>query len=300
MSNTAEVLETKVCNKCGIEKYVTEFTFRKETGKYRNQCKACVKETNNQTNLRIIAEGLPEGKVCSKCKEYKLSTEFSLHKGRIRSNCKECEHKHYESDLINNRIKKRDYSRIHSVAKNEYQKVRYQDNKEQILAECKARYELNKESIQLWHKQYYIDNPDKYIEKLTKAQIRNQGTEQRLITKERALKYKKKNPEVVAISTQNHRAMKLGAPGKLTLVSIRALRVTQNNLCHYCEVSIADYYEIEHAQPMSKNGTNYIENIRLSCLPCNRSKGVKTEQQFFDFMRAKDHIETLALLKYWR
>ena len=33
----------KVCSKCKIEKNISDFTFRNDTNKYRNQCKECVK-----------------------------------------------------------------------------------------------------------------------------------------------------------------------------------------------------------------------------------------------------------------
>lgn len=33
--------ETKVCNKCGEEKELNEFSFRRDNGKYRNECKKC-------------------------------------------------------------------------------------------------------------------------------------------------------------------------------------------------------------------------------------------------------------------
>lgn len=34
-------IETKVCSECGVEKLTTDFTFRKDNQKYRNECKEC-------------------------------------------------------------------------------------------------------------------------------------------------------------------------------------------------------------------------------------------------------------------
>ena len=34
-------METKVCNRCGKEKPITEFCYRKKEGVYRNPCKEC-------------------------------------------------------------------------------------------------------------------------------------------------------------------------------------------------------------------------------------------------------------------
>lgn len=42
-------MRIKICTKCGIEKPLTEFSFRKDTDKYHNACKVCI---NNQARKR--------------------------------------------------------------------------------------------------------------------------------------------------------------------------------------------------------------------------------------------------------
>jgi len=37
-------VETKICNICGVEKPINDFSFRKDSGKYRLSCKECIKE----------------------------------------------------------------------------------------------------------------------------------------------------------------------------------------------------------------------------------------------------------------
>ena len=48
-------METKVCNKCGIEKPIEDFQFRKDTNSYRHACKECVNKkkikTTKKTNV---------------------------------------------------------------------------------------------------------------------------------------------------------------------------------------------------------------------------------------------------------
>jgi len=34
-------MKSKICTICGKEKYLSEFSFRKDSGKYRNECKKC-------------------------------------------------------------------------------------------------------------------------------------------------------------------------------------------------------------------------------------------------------------------
>ena len=57
----------KICICCGLEKDITEFSFRKDTNKYRNQCKDCRKKREKQR--KIENESKIKEKVCPICKE---------------------------------------------------------------------------------------------------------------------------------------------------------------------------------------------------------------------------------------
>jgi len=39
-------------------------------------------------------------------------------------------------------------------------------------------------------------------------------------------------------------------------------------------------YQVEHAQPVSRGGTDAPDNLRLACEECNRHKGMLTEAEF--------------------
>lgn len=43
-SSEVEGMRTKVCRLCGVEKPISEFYFRKDSGRYRSECKACFKD----------------------------------------------------------------------------------------------------------------------------------------------------------------------------------------------------------------------------------------------------------------
>lgn len=52
-------MHTKICTKCNIEKELSEFHFRKDNNKYRNECKSCWAERKKawrQANQEQIAE----------------------------------------------------------------------------------------------------------------------------------------------------------------------------------------------------------------------------------------------------
>lgn len=52
--------------------------------------------------------------------------------------------------------------------------------------------------------------------------------------------------------------------------------------CHYCAVSLELFgdWHIEHQTPRSRGGADRLDNMVASCVPCNRSKGSKTEHEF--------------------
>ena len=45
-------MESKTCKKCNIEKDISDFSFRKDTQKYRNQCQYCIKLINKEYQIR--------------------------------------------------------------------------------------------------------------------------------------------------------------------------------------------------------------------------------------------------------
>ncbi len=53
-----------------------------------------------------------------------------------------------------------------------------------------------------------------------------------------------------------------------------------NKLCEYCLSPLdfsPDPFSVEHIFPISKGGTNDLENLALSCQGCNGFKSVKTD-----------------------
>lgn len=58
-------METKKCKECGKELPLDKFEFRKDTGKYRNQCRDCL---NKKKRERYIGKHIKiETKICKEC-----------------------------------------------------------------------------------------------------------------------------------------------------------------------------------------------------------------------------------------
>ena len=88
----------KVCNRCLLVKSLGEFykhPFNKDG--YDNRCKPCFLELQKERRRRREKGELPyriiDEKVCSRCKQKKPVSQFSIHNGmadRLNSYCKEC------------------------------------------------------------------------------------------------------------------------------------------------------------------------------------------------------------------
>lgn len=43
-------------------------------------------------------------------------------------------------------------------------------------------------------------------------------------------------------------------------------------------------WEVDHSNPVSRGGTDYLRNLVPSCVPCNRSKSDLTSREFSRFI----------------
>ena len=63
-----------------------------------------------------------------------------------------------------------------------------------------------------------------------------------------------------------------------------------NGYCYHCEKKLVwrNYgvkdgkggWEVDHSIPKSKGGTDHLNNLVPSCIPCNRNKGDQTSRQY--------------------
>jgi 5-methylcytosine-specific restriction endonuclease McrA len=65
---------------------------------------------------------------------------------------------------------------------------------------------------------------------------------------------------------------------------------SQPKICHWCGVNCAEKFDIDHVVPISKGGKHELENLVISCAPCNRRKRNKLPEEFV----AKYHLAPLA------
>ena len=77
-----------------------------------------------------------------------------------------------------------------------------------------------------------------------------------------------KNPALFIASAQRRNAKLKGVEQKL--VTCKDYLRMQRMSCIYCQSN--DRIEIDHIQPIHRNGRHSIGNLAPACLPCNRSK----------------------------
>src|SRR5207237_14405 len=95
--------------------------------------------------------------------------------------------------------------------------------------------------------------------------------------------YNRANPEVVRAKWQNYRARRAAAQGSFTAKQWLELVAQYHRRCAYCgEQAIL---VVEHRVPLSRGGTNSINNILPACRPCNYRKHRLSDDEFRTRMR---------------
>ena len=135
----------------------------------------------------------------------------------------------------------------------------------------------NQEYILAYNKQYHLDHREERI--AYNKRWREEHPE--YLVKGR--QWKADHPETRSIYRHNYDARVKGNGGIHTFGELNALFASQNYLCYYCNKPLAEYH-IDHKIPVSKGGTNDIENIAISCPSCNLSKYNKTADEFLGLM----------------
>jgi 5-methylcytosine-specific restriction endonuclease McrA len=90
-------------------------------------------------------------------------------------------------------------------------------------------------------------------------------------------KWAKENPLKNKISHLNNQAKRRQAEGSFTCEEWETKKKEYNYFCSACgkqepEIKLS----VDHIQPLSRGGTNYIDNIQPLCMPCNSRKNAKT------------------------
>lgn len=142
-------------------------------------------------------------------------------------------------------------------------KAYYRANRERILANVKAHSILNREKILAYQADYYEANTE--------------------TVKSRVNRYRKNNPDKKRHLENRRRASKFENGGSHTLAQRLEKFEILGNVCFYCQKPKP--LTVDHNIPLSRGGTDNIENILPACRSCNSKKNAMTTEEFLAKMK---------------
>jgi 5-methylcytosine-specific restriction endonuclease McrA len=132
-------------------------------------------------------------------------------------------------------------------------------------------YARNPEKFKKRSAEFRKNNPEKVKISLSNKEYKKKYRKNH---KEIITQHRKNNPEKYSAYKQNRRARELNVEGTFTAKEWKDLCKSYGNKCACC--GKRRKLTIDHVIPISKGGTNYIENIQPLCGSCNSSKGTKS------------------------
>ena len=133
--------------------------------------------------------------------------------------------------------------------------------------------ERNRDKVKTYLKKYYKENKDRFRELNREWHKNHPG-----YAASQARKWSRENREaylLMKLRNENiRRGRKQGNGGTFTVQEWIDLCTMYNQTCLSC--GVIGPLTIDHIIPISKGGSNFIENIQPLCSKCNSSKGTRS------------------------
>jgi len=159
---------------------------------------------------------------------------------------------------------------IRKIINRAKQKEYYNNHKDQ----CRKYINVDKQRVN--SRTYLRNHPDKA--RLNAKRWRENNPEK---AKEVVKRWRNNNPEKMRLIDKRKKFRRRNAIGNFTFKEWENKLKEFNNCCAYCKKPLNENeITIDHKIPLSRGGTNYIENLVPSCMSCNSKKGKRTPEEF--------------------
>lgn len=225
-------------------------------------------------------------KSCSKCGNiHPLTSEFfkpvSHHKDGYSSHCRNCIRADGREYMRNRRKDPVFLERQHEYDR---QRMQIPEVRERKLAQRKEREKLPEVRARrrITDKARLDRNPE--IRKRKSAYIRELRKDPvwREYFKDYNRQYFKSEhgKAVIARCDAKRRALELSSEGEYTVEDVKTALRSQKYKCWWCGIALKGVWHIDHRVPLSKGGTNWSNNICITCPHCNLSKNNKLPHEW--------------------
>ena len=133
----------------------------------------------------------------------------------------------------------------------------------------------NREEWNEYRREWNAKNPEKVKEYARKSRQNNHEE-----TLARTKKWQANHPEACKIYCRNRNALRKGGNGTYKPSDIATIYDAQEGRCYYCDEVLDQTYHVDHKQPTSRGGSNWPENLCVTCPTCNMRKHAQTEAEF--------------------
>jgi 5-methylcytosine-specific restriction endonuclease McrA len=264
----------KVCTKCKTWKPVELFSKRPASRDgYQSQCKKCNSAPNTERQPIAV-----EFKECTICLETKPVSEFYPKKyayDGYRSACKQCIQasikESREMDIDASRARERERHARARPQRIAARRARIAAHLEEHQAYMREWRQRNKDRLEEYQRRGLEKNP----EMMREANRRSYGKHrERMLAIKKA--YAQAHRELRLMIAHRYRARKNGNGGSFTPEEWTQLKARYDYTCLRCGQREPDIQlSVDHVIPISKGGSNNIDNIQPLCRSCNSAKWAK-------------------------
>lgn len=144
-------------------------------------------------------------------------------------------------------------------------------NRAQKAEATRRRYHADPQRVRDYKKTRRMKNPELFSIRGREAYYKHH--DRMLATTKR---YRQNNPDKIRASN----ALRKNAIGVFTADDVTTIYNSQKGLCWWCDNPVGEKYHVDHRIALAKGGTNWPNNLCISCPECNLKKSDKMPWQF--------------------